>query len=159
MKKLLKIIIYSFVFVGFYRGFKVVTVTDNSEADTLARTMYGEARGEGAIGMQAVANVVVNRANRGGWYGLTISEVCKKPKQFSCWNKTDPNYKKITSVTLDDPTFATAFQLAMQAVAGTLPDITSGATEYHAKTIKPNWNWEKLVQVANIGNHVFYRSV
>ena len=39
------------------------------EIDTLARTIWGEARGEGSAGMQAVANVVMNRAAIGGWWG------------------------------------------------------------------------------------------
>lgn len=159
MNNLLKIILYSSVFIAIYRGFKVVTVTNNSEIDTLARTIWGEARGEGYSGMVAVANVVMNRVNRGGWYGLTVSEVCKKPKQFSCWNVSDPNYNKIQNVTTADNQFLQAVNIATQAINGSLMDITGGATEYHARSIKPNWNYAKLEQTAEIGNHIFYRSL
>lgn len=159
MNKLLKIAVYSFVLIAIYRGAKVLTVTDNSESDVLARTIWGEARGEGYAGMQAVANVIMNRVKRGGWYGLTITEVCKKPKQFSCWNANDPNYVKIKNVTTDNNQFLQAVEIARQAVAGTLPDITSGATEYHATNIKPAWNYAKLEEVGVIGNHKFYRSI
>lgn len=159
MNKLLKLAIYSFVLIAIYRGAKVLTVTDNSESDVLARTIWGEARGEGYAGMQAVANVIMNRVKRGGWYGLTVSEVCKKPYQFSCWNVTDPNYQKIKTVTTANNQFLQAVEIATQAVNGTLPDITSGATEYHATSIKPNWNYNKLVEVGTIGNHKFYRSI
>lgn len=61
------------------------------DIDILARTIYGEARGEPWEGKIAVAWVVRNRAERGGWWGDTIREVCLKPWQFSCWNETDPN--------------------------------------------------------------------
>ena len=62
------------------------------ETDILARTIYGEARGESISGMEAVASVVLNRvafANRRGrfWWGNSIAEVCRAPKQFSCWNQ------------------------------------------------------------------------
>lgn len=159
MNKLLKIAIYSFVLIAIYRGAKVLTVTDNSEADVLARTIWGEARGEGYAGMQAVANVIMNRVKRGGWYGLTVTEVCKKPYQFSCWNVNDVNYAKIQNVTTDNNQFLQALDIARQAVAGTLPDITSGATEYHATSIEPAWNYAKLEDVGTIGNHKFYRSI
>lgn len=159
MSKLLKLATYSLIFVAFYRGFKVVTTTDNSEINVLARTIWGEARGEGFAGMQAVANVIMNRVKRGGWYGLTITEVCKKPYQFSCWNVNDVNYAKIQNVTTADNQFLQATEIAQRAVAGTLPDITSGATEYHATSIKPAWNYAKLEEVGVIGNHKFYRSI
>ena len=70
----------------------------NLEVDVLARTIWGEARGEGKEGMEAVASVILNRteiAKRldGYWWGNTIIQVCQKPYQFSCWNKLDPNFK------------------------------------------------------------------
>ena len=73
------------------------------ETDILARTIYGEARGESISGMEAVASVVLNRvafANRRGrfWWGNSIAEVCRAPKQFSCWNRNDPNYRLICRV-------------------------------------------------------------
>lgn len=47
------------------------------ETDILARTIYGEARGESISGMEAVASVVLNRvafANRRGrfWWGIRL---------------------------------------------------------------------------------------
>ena len=52
------------------------------ETDILARTIYGEARGESISGMEAVASVVLNRvafAKRRGrfWWGNSIAEVCQ----------------------------------------------------------------------------------
>lgn len=136
------------------------TIDPDRQIDTVARTIWGEARGEGARGMQAVANVIMNRTARGGWYGLTPAEVCKKPYQFSCWNENDPNRAKLLAVTDSDKEFRQALSIARDAVNGDLIDITDGATEYHAKNIKPeNWDYSKLKQTVLIGNHIFYKSI
>ena len=130
--------------------------TDTSIAvDTLARTVWGEARGEGTQGMQAVANVICNRAANPSWWGSGIVDVCEKPYQFSCWNKTDPNYMKLTTVDTSDAQFCEALRLSRLACAGLLPDITGGATHYHTKSIQPEWASE-LKQTAMYGSHVFY---
>lgn len=131
--------------------------------DVLARTLYGEARGEGSIGMQAVANVVLNRVKiaqdkEGFWWGSTIIQVCQKPYQFSCWNRSDPNFRKLQAVDKSDLYFATALRIAQRAVAGTLEDITSGATHYHAKGIEPYWTRNEK-PIATIGRHIFYKII
>lgn len=143
-----------------YRGVKMAdaAIDKDHQIDVLARTLWGEARGEGYSGMQAVANVVMNRVKRGGWYGLTPAEVCKKPYQFSCWIKSDPNYLKLINVTTSDRLFKQAKDIATLAVNGQLADITGGATEYHTKAVKPKWNYEKLQKTASIGQHIFYKS-
>ena len=131
------------------------------EIDTLARTIYGEARGEGTIGMQAVACVVLNRvehseARAGYWWGNTVIEVCQKPYQFSCWNKNDPNYQKLLEVDARDLHFATALRIARRALAGLLDDPTGNATHYHAQGITPHWA-DGEHPVAVIGRHLFFR--
>ena len=90
----------------------------------MAKTIWGEARGEGARGMQAVANVIMNRVNRGGWYGASIKDVVLKPYQFSCWNATDPNRAKIDALTEADLAASGALNIARQVISGQLPDIT-----------------------------------
>lgn len=127
----------------------------DAATDILARTIWGEARGEGADGMQAVANVVVNRVAHPGWWGHTIQEVCQAPWQFSCWNANDPNLIKLLNVDASDPAFAVALDIAAQAVDGSLPDITGGATNYHAAGINPSWAAD-MTETAQIGRHIFY---
>jgi len=127
-------------------------------ADLVARTIWGEARGEGAEGMAAVANVIVNRVRRPGWWGRDIVSVCLRPGQFSAWNVTDLNRLKMLTVTADDPAFAVALDIARQAVAGQLPDTTGGATHYHATGIEPAWAKTGTVS-ARIGRHLFYTGV
>lgn len=134
------------------------------EVDVLARTLWGEARGEGVAGMEAVANVVLTRAaisasaEKGYWWGNNIIQICQKPYQFSCWNRSDPNYQKLKDVGQDDLYFVTALRIARRALAGLLCDNTEGATHYHAAGITPYWA-KKEKPCAVIGRHIFYRLV
>ncbi|AZD06253.1 Cell wall hydrolase [Pseudomonas chlororaphis] len=71
-----------------------MTATEK-DRDLLARTLWGEARGEGLAGQIAVAWTIRNRVNDGkakSWWGEGYAGVCQAPYQFSCWNKNDPNY-------------------------------------------------------------------
>lgn len=132
-------------------------------ADVLARTVWGEARGEGVPGMQAVANVVMNRVRiaqgKGRfWWGNDVVGVCQKAYQFSCWNKDDANFSKLQAADQGDLVFASAMRLAFRAVIGQLADLTGGATHYHAVGIMPHWA-KGQVPTATIGRHVFYRII
>lgn len=131
-----------------------------TDQDTLARTICGEARGEGYAGMAAVANVVVNRfrAQKPRW-GLTIAEVCRKPYQFSCWDEGDPNLPIIEALDETKGIFRDALDIARKAVGGFLPDLTRGATFYYAKgTPAPKWA-EGHEPCAAIGRHLFFNDV
>lgn len=135
------------------------------QIDTLARTLWGEARGEGSAGMQAVAQVVLNRLTiaqklGGYWWGNDIVQICQKPYQFSCWNKDDPNRAKLIQISVDkDIYFATALRIARRALAGALgEDITEGATHYHAAGISPYWVKDQRPSTV-LGNHIFYKLV
>lgn len=133
------------------------------EVDVLARTIFGEARGEPHEGLEAVANVVLNRVSiaqkRGRyWWGNNIIGVCQKPYQFSCWNKNDPSYQRLINVTDKNIHFATALRIARRAIIGALPDRTNGATHYHADYVSPYWAvGEKPVKT--IGRHLFFKLV
>ncbi len=131
--------------------------------DTLARTLYGEARGERVRGKEAVAAVIINRVHlarkRGGyWWGDTIETVCRRPWQFSCWNPSDPNRAKLEAVTPRDRAFASCLRIARRAISGVLADPTGGATHYHAKGLRPPWTRDRTPS-AEIGNHLFYNDV
>lgn len=133
----------------------------NHDADILARTIWGEARGENLQGKEAVANVIINRlrhAQKQGtfWWGNTIETICKKPFQFSCWNKNDPNHAKLIAVTSSDAQFAICQRIALRAVKGILPDHTNGADHYHADYMTPKWAKAERI-TATIGRHIFYR--
>ncbi|MCK5385121.1 MAG: cell wall hydrolase [Alphaproteobacteria bacterium] len=132
-------------------------------ADVLARTLWGEARGEGTQGMHAIANVILNRvavsqSRSSFWWGNNIIQICQKPYQFSCWNRSDPNFRKLQDVDKTNLYFATAQRIAARALTGMLEDITNGATHYHAQDIMPYWARDNKA-CANIGNHIFYAIV
>jgi N-acetylmuramoyl-L-alanine amidase len=126
--------------------------------DTLARTLWGEARGEGREGMMAVASVILNRAAKPGWWGRSVAEVCLRPRQFSCWLADDPNRAKLEKVDERDAQFRLAQQIAEQALGGGLPDYTFGATHYHAVDIAPAWAKGHTPCVV-IGRHAFYNDI
>lgn len=145
------------IIAAIYLAYRVIKkgydMTDD-QLDYMARTIYGEARGEGSKGMQAVANVIMNRVNAGSWYGASIKDVCLKPYQFSCWNNDDPNRQIIMNAT--PAQLATARAIAEKVVNGNLPDITGGATHYHATSIAAPYWTASMRKTATIGHHIFY---
>lgn len=131
------------------------------DIDILARTIWGEARGEGTAGMHAVAAVILNRVEisrkyKNFWWGRNVTEICRKPYQFSCWNRSDPNLQKLEKVDDRDIHFVTALRMARRALNGLLADPTMGATHYHAVGIMPGWAVNEK-PCAVIGHHIFYR--
>lgn len=128
------------------------------QIDTLARTVWGEARGEGRTGMEAVASVIMNRVARPGWWGKDVTSVCKSKDQFSCWNQDDVNLKKMLGVTGADAPFTVALDVATKAVRRQLPDPTDGADHYfNPNKVLPSWA-QHMDYCRRIGNHEFYRS-
>lgn len=138
-------------------------IATQKDIDALARTVWGEARGEGIEGMEAVACVIMNRLNvsiqeRGFWWGNTIYEICRQPWQFSCWNEKDPNRPALLRATEETPHFMDAIDVAEDAALQFMPDPTHGATHYlnpHVLDIIPSW--AKGEPLAIIGKHYFFR--
>lgn len=152
-----KLVITLGVLWGFMMIRKYLLTSNTNEIDLLARTIWGEARGEGVDGMKAIANVIMNRVKKGGWWGSTVADVVLFPKQFSCWNENDVNYIATKNVTEDDDDFYWLKNIiAPKAISGNLPDNTDGATHYHAVYVKPSWV-KSMKQTATIGNHIFYK--
>lgn len=126
--------------------------------DLFARVLWGEARGDGRVGMQAVANVILNRARHPRWWGEDVRGVCLKPYQFSCLLQNDPNFPKLLDVTASDPDFRDALALADAALTGTLADITAGSDHYVMTSWVARTVWTvNHTAVAVIGHHSFYR--
>lgn len=128
----------------------------DQQIDIMARTMWGEARGEGTGGMLAVGLVIYNRAASPRWWGKDIISVCHAPRQFSCWNVADPNHAVTLAVTPADNQFAEALDLAAEIIVGGKFDITMNADHYHADYVNPAWAKGRQ-PVAIIGRHRFYR--
>jgi N-acetylmuramoyl-L-alanine amidase len=133
-------------------------VLDTNNRHVLARTVWGEARGESNEGLQAVASVILNRAARPGWWGDSVDSVCLHPFQFSCWNKRDPNRAKLLAVGETDTAFAECVAIEEAALASGLEDKTDGATHYHTASTMPKWAVNRA-PCRIIGHHLFYNDV
>lgn len=135
-------------------------MTDHDK-DIVARTLYGEARGEyaatGPAAFIAIANVIANRVATPLKYGKTYGDVCLKPRQFSCWNEGDPNRILIQQEDLDqDPLFKLAQRVARHVMEGKWPDLTRGSDHYHAVNCVPYWAKASKVRL-RLGCHIFYK--
>jgi spore germination cell wall hydrolase CwlJ-like protein len=115
----------------------------------LAENIYHEARGEGFIGMEAVAHVTLNRVATKG-FPDTICDVVYQPNQFS-WTRLRNQlgiYEKAA--------YEQSVAIAKYAL-NTSEDITGGALFFHTVQLKrPRWarSYEESIV---INNHIFYK--
>ncbi|RJX81247.1 cell wall hydrolase [Pseudomonas sp. LS-2] len=134
------------------------------DRDVLARTLWGEARGEGLSGMVAVAWSIRNRVEDGkdrSWWGEGYTGVCQKPYQFSCWNKGDPNQPFLSGARqIPFRELAQCRLAADMVIDGKVPDPTSGATHYYAASMltAPIWT-VGAKKTLTLGNHIFFKNV
>ena len=115
-------------------------VTGVSNTDIIAATIIGEAGGESYEGMQAVKNVLQNRAVK---KGTIIAREALRPKQFSMWNKATSGVSvpddfnkegrpaKIQSI-IDSYKKHSKWDVAFTLAKDNVKDITGGATKYYA---------------------------
>lgn len=141
---------------------------NDKDRDILARTLWGEARGESLAGQIAVAWTIRNRVEmdlhndgKPDWWGEGYASVCQKPYQFSCWNRNDPNYVYLSGAKpIPFREFAQAQIAADQVLAGKVPDPTGGATHYYATTMPKAPDWAaKAKQTLKLGHHFFFKDV
>ena len=144
-----------------------MTATEK-DLDILARTLWGEARGESLAGQIAVAWTIRNRVEmdlhndgKPDWWGEGYAGICLKKYQFSCWNKNDPNYAYLSGAkAIPFREFAQAQIAADQVIDGKVPDPTGGATHYYATTMPKAPAWAaKAKQTLKLGHHVFFKDV
>ena len=126
--------------------------TDDREL--LARILMAEAGNQGPTGMTAVGNVVMNRANTGG-YGGDIRGVIMKPGQFSPMNSVTgyaggEQGQDIDSLRPSD----TSYMVADALLSGNAGDLTGGATHFFNPDIS-NPSWAEGKDFTRIGDHVF----
>ena len=129
------------------------TFEDFPVVDILARVIWGEAEGEGAEGMQAVGNVILNRANI---KNKNIPEVMFRKDQFSAIGDKD-RFNSIINLSPDNPQYIQALEISKKLLAGELDDITNGATHfYNPNTANMELDWIKQYPVVTtIGKHTF----
>lgn len=139
-------------------------VVTERDRDIVARTIWGEARGESTAGQIAVAWTVRNRVEDGkatSWWGEGYAGVCQKPFQFSCWNKSDPNYAFLIGIKqIPFRELAQARIAADQVIDGKMPDPTGSATHYYATAMPKAPIWARgAKQTLKIGGHIFFKDV
>jgi len=129
-----------------------------AEHKCLSEVLYYEARGEGAGGQKAIAEVVFHRMNHGN-YGHSICAVvyegAKHPGcQFSFACNGDMKRAKAPGA------WQSAESIAARIMTGEIPlkNATGGATNFHAISVNPEWADTKE-RTTQIGNHIFYKDV
>jgi spore germination cell wall hydrolase CwlJ-like protein len=127
-----------------------------AEHRCLSEVLYYEARGEGASGQKAVAEVVFHRMSHGN-YGNSICAVVYEGAghagcqfSFTCDGELARGR--------DPEAWHNSEMLAARILTGEvrLHDATGGATNFHAVSVQPDWA-DTLTRTTQIGNHIFYR--
>ncbi len=129
--------------------------TKAEHIDTLARTLYGEAKPNDIQDATAIACVVMNRVALPNWPD-DVESVCIQPYQFSCWNTSDPNRARIFKAS--GAWFDKCVQIAMKAVDHQLVDPTNCSTHYHTPAVKPAWSKGKKPTYISSG-HLFFNNI
>ncbi len=114
----------------------------------LAEAVYFEARGTGDTGREAVAHVVVNRAESAK-FPDSVCGVVADGCQFSyrCDGHAD--------VLADPRAKANALETAKDVLTGAR-DITDGALFFHSASAAPGW-FNSRPRIGAFGGNVFYR--
>lgn len=126
----------------------------NDAITCLSRTIYWEARGKGAAGMEVIANVVMNRLGHEG-FPNTICKVVMQGReqgacQFSWWCDGRSDDAK------EDKSYAIAKEIARKALNRQLTDRTGGALYFHQRKATPSWS-KKYIETVEVAEFVFYK--
>lgn len=128
------------------------------DRDYLVRTMVFEAGAEPDEGKAAVAHVILNRERSGRW-GNSIRQVVTARWQFEPWMT---KREEIEALSLTDPRYRDAAQIADAVLSGEIPDPTAGATHFLNPKIVRQRRGGSLPAWAQgegqpIGRHTFYK--
>lgn len=130
--------------------------------DDVVRTVLSEAKGEGPMGMAAVAHVIRNRLLDGS-YGRTPSAVVRARSQFEPWlraGKGDAN----DPLGWDDQSedYQGAARIVQAVFGGGAPDPTKGAVNFLNPDLQskmgrdqPDWT-RTMTPTTKLGGHQFY---
>ena len=130
------------------------------DLNLLTSVLYGEARSESVLGKLAVALVIKNRVKSSRWPN-SYADVILQPKQFSCFNETDPNYEVVlkavnSSLNWLDRPWRECRGCAQMVIGDWVNDFTKGANHYHTTACNPYWTKNEGFVLLE-GNHKFYK--
>tara|TARA_R100000808_G_C2148129_1_gene156230 strand:+ start:2191 stop:2688 length:498 start_codon:yes stop_codon:yes gene_type:complete len=145
------LVIYGFLCFGAYSLSADEALSE--EERIVALTILGESRGEGEIGMFAVACVIQERARA---RKLSPAKVCLQRKQFSIWNGVKRESELHYLWKSKSMPYARKIARSVCDPKQTLVDVTGGANHYCNIKINPYWaKGRKPTRV--IGNHKFFK--
>ena len=130
--------------------------TKQQEKQCLTAALFHEARGEGLVGIKAVASVIENRKHSSG-YPSTYCKIIKQHKQFSFVLEGKPIHKLEQQVKPSEKeVFALVSRVAEQVLEGRFkPTLPAKVLHYTTHAVRNQWT-AKMQVVAKIGNHRFY---
>ena len=133
---------------------KMPNVSGDSEFKCMTEALYFEARGENVRGIFAVAEVIKNRRDSKK-FPNTICDVINQGshRRNACQFSYMCDGLKETIRNKDAKEFVA--KIAKISMESRVPEITSGATYYHANTVRPRWS-RSFKRTATIGKHHFY---
>lgn len=118
--------------------------------ETIASTLWMEARGEGCNGIDAVASVIYNRAKVKD--GNAMAAVCLKRKQFSCWN----GRKHTVPAKAKGAMWDYCLTVARRMAGGSFVPANNANHYYNPSRCNPSWG-KSLKDSFVLGNHRFGR--
>ena len=136
------------------RPFQMVGALEGSrDFDCLSQAVYYEARGEGAAGQAAVAQVVLNRVRHPAFPKTVCGVVFQGAHARSCQFSfaCDGSMRRGK----EPAAWRRAKAVAARALAGFVMSDVGSATHFHTTGVSPGWR--NLTRVAQVGSHVFYR--
>lgn len=138
------------------RPFRMDNALDASrDLDCLTQAVYYEARGEGRDGMKAVAQVVLNRVRHPA-FPKTICGVVFQGAARSSGCQFSFTCSGVMRGRVNKAAWDRARAVASGAMSGTVFASVGNATHFHTTGVSPAWRGS-LVQVSQVGGHLFYR--
>ena len=123
----------------------------------LTQGVYYEARGERSRGQLAVAEVILNRVASNRYPASICGVVFQGAKSHRC-QFSFACMKNVMNRPRDPVAWRKAQRLAHYVLSGKVRNSVIGtATYYHATYVSPYWA-PSMVEVAKIGQHIFYSS-
>ena len=124
------------------------------DLDCLTQAVYFEARGEGLGGMQAVAQVVLNRVRHPAFPKTVCGVVFQGAGAGGC------QFSFACDGSMHRPVEAEAWRrsrdVATKALSGYVMTAVGNATHFHTVDVNPGWR-STMLRVAQVGSQIFYR--
>lgn len=118
-------------------------------------TLFGEGSVCDLTELRAIARVIEVRAEE---RGLTQAQVCRQPRQFSCWNRGEDAMQTLANnpAVTNSAAWARCRRVSMELVVGVLPELPRWNHYYNPTLCTPKWT-AQLTDRQLVGHHVFGR--